>query len=443
MRKIKFIIFSIILVIINSCSKSNNSGTNYELELKMNRIAESYVKLVLRVGLHDPGYVDAYYGPAEWKPDPSSVVVKDSVQIQNLFDESGRLLDSLEALSNYKADNLQILRYKFLYKQLLAVRARISMLAGAVYTFDEETKNLYDAEAPVHSNEFFISIIDELNKSLPGKGKVAARLAEFRKAFIIPLNKLDTVFAAAIAECRKRTLSHIALPQNENFSVEYVKDKPWGAYNWYKGNYYSLIQINNSLPIYIDRAVDLVAHEGYPGHHVYNTLLEHNMVRMHKWMEFTVYPLYSPQSLIAEGSANFGIHVIFPGDSRLKFDKEVLFPLAGLDTSRADKYYKIMELTIKLDYASNEAARNYLNGKMKREEVINWLQEYAIMTPERAEQSMRFIDTYRSYVINYNLGQDLIKDYVNKNGGTENNPEKRWKIIEQLLSTPQVPSNLK
>ena len=35
----------------------------------MNTIAERYVKLVLAVGQHDADYVDAYYGPAEWKAD--------------------------------------------------------------------------------------------------------------------------------------------------------------------------------------------------------------------------------------------------------------------------------------------------------------------------------------------------------------------------------------
>ena len=361
------------LVTFISCGKTSNPGTINELESKMNSIAENYVKLVLNVGLHDPGYVDAYYGPAEWKPADSSVVVKDSIQIQKLYKESGRLLDSLDALSNYKANEIETLRYKFLYKQLLAVRTRISMLAGAVFTFDEETKNLYDVVSPVHSNDFFTSVLDDLDKSLPGKGDIAERLSEFRKSFIIPVNKLDAVFTAAINECRKRTLKHINLPSNENFSVEYVKDKPWGAYNWYKGNSYSVIQVNTSLPVYIDRAVGLAAHEGYPGHHVYNTLLEKNMVKERKWMEFSIYPLYSPQSLIAEGSADFGIHIAFPGDSRIKFEKEVLFPLAGLDTFVADRYYKVMELYAKLDYAGDEVARNYINGKINREEAIQWL----------------------------------------------------------------------
>ena len=35
--------------------------------MPMNTVAERYVKLVLAMGQHDPAYVDAYYGPPEWK----------------------------------------------------------------------------------------------------------------------------------------------------------------------------------------------------------------------------------------------------------------------------------------------------------------------------------------------------------------------------------------
>src|SRR6185503_6212472 len=101
------------------------------------------------------------------------------------------------------------------------------------------------------------------------------------------------------------------------------------------GNARSLIQINTDLPIFIDRAVDLAAHEGYPGHRVYNALLEQALVRGRGWPEFSVYPLFSPQSLIAEGSANYGIEVAFPGEERVNFEKTVLYPLAGLDPSKA------------------------------------------------------------------------------------------------------------
>jgi hypothetical protein len=221
-----------------------------------------------------------------------------------------------------------------------------------------------------------------------------------------------------------------------------VTDKSWGGYNWYQGNYRSVIQVNTDLPAYIDRAVDLAAHEGYPGHHVYNTLLEKNLVRDRHWGDFSIYPLYTPQSLVAEGTANFGRDLVFNKADRLKFEREVLFPAAGIDPARADAYYVVQDLVKDLGYASNEAARRYVNGEIDADGAVTWMQKYALMDVERARQRVRFIDHYRSYVINYNLGEDMVKSYIEKRGGTEDQPEKRWKEFDQLLSSPRLPSGL-
>ncbi|MCA1609561.1 MAG: hypothetical protein LC780_01545 [Acidobacteria bacterium] len=216
----------------------------------------------------------------------------------------------------------------------------------------------------------------------------------------------------------------------------------WSGYNWYQGGFHSLIQVNTDLPVYIDRAVDLACHEGYPGHHVYNVLIEKNLVRDRGWVEFTVYPLFSPQSLIAEGSANFGIEVAFPGPERTRFETEVLYPLAGLDPTRAAKYAEVQRLADRLSYAGNEAARRYLNGEIDAKQAADWLEEYGLMARPRAEQRVRFIDQYRSYVINYNLGKDLVRKWIEGQGGTADQPERRWKAFAKLLSSPRLPSDL-
>ena len=109
--------------------------------------------------------------------------------------------------------------------------------------------------------------------------------------------------------------------------------------------------------------MDLACHEGYPGHHVYNVLLEKHLVRDRGWIEFTVYPLFSPQSLIAEGTANYGIEVAFSQADRLALRADVLFPLAGLDGDRAQEYYEVLALVDRLSYAGNEAARRYLERR--------------------------------------------------------------------------------
>lgn len=404
----------------------------------MDTIAASYAKLVLAVGQHDDGYVDAYYGPDAWQAEADSSK-KTLAQIKQ---EAAPLISDLQAMDMGGHDELIALRHQYLLKQLQALVARVEMLEGASFSFDEEAKALYDADPPTYPASHFEEILARLDDKLPGDGPLIERYEAFKADFVIPKEKLDTVFTAAIDEARRRTLAHVDLPPNENFVVEYVTDKPWSGYNWYQGNAQSLIQVNTDLPIYIDRAVDLAAHEGYPGHHVYNALLEKNLVDERGWMEFSVYPLFSPQSLIAEGSANYGIKVAFPAEERLAFEREVLFPLAGLDSSRVEEYYEVEELVSELGYAGNEAARRYLNGEIDADEAAEWLATYAMMPMERARQRVRFIDTYRSYVINYNLGQDLVQRYVEVRGGTADQPEQRWAIFSSLLSSPRLPSGL-
>lgn len=438
----KIISILAVAVIFISCSERKEPIIQTDLELKMNSIAEDYVKLVLNIGQYDADFVDAYYGPKEWRDNLKKDLQFDSTAFKTLSDKTDNLLNELESLSEYKATDLEKLRFKYLYKQLLACKTKINMLNGAVLPFDMETKALYDVEAPVHNDEYFQSAIAELDKILPGQGDVAKRLNDFKMKFVIPTDKLDAVFSAAIKECRARTMKYFQLPETESFKVEYVKDKPWGAYNWYKGNYFSVIEVNTDLPIFIDRAVDLAAHEGYPGHHVYNALLEENLANGRNWMEFKVYALFSPQSLIAEGTANYGIAMAFPGDERIKFEREVLFPIAGLNSNEADLYYRVIELQKSFSYAGNEAARNYLDAKWTREQTVEWLQKNALRTKESADKYVSFIEKYRSYVINYNLGNDIVKNYIESNGGTVDNLKKRWELFEHLLSTPQTPGGL-
>ena len=225
------------------------------------------------------------------------------------------------------------------------------------------------------------------------------------------------MFSAAIEAGRYRTKQHFRFRKANASASKGVTGKSWSGYNWYQGGFQSLIQVNTDLPIFIDRAVDLACHEGYPGHHVYNVLLEKNLVRDRHWVEFSVYPLFSPQSLIAEGSANFGIEVAFPGAERVAFERDVLYPIAGIDPARAADYSEVQKLAEGLSYAGNEAARRYLNGEISASQAADWLEEYGLSSRPRAEQRVRFIDQYRSYVINYNLGKDLVRSWIESQGG--------------------------
>jgi hypothetical protein len=433
-RNVRHWIVLAALIAVAGCAYGPETGADDE-EASMDTVAGEYVKLVLAVGGHDGDYVDAYYGPDALRDDAESA----AWNLEEIHSRATGLLEGLEGPAEDE-DPLVQLRRQYLRTQIRALRSRVELLQGARMSFDEESRALYDATAPTHPDEHFQRLIDELDPLLPGEGTLIERYERFRSGFVIPTERLDAVFRRAIEACRERTARHIELPPGESFSIEYVTDKAWSGYNWYQGGFKSLIQVNTDLPIYIDRAVDLACHEGYPGHHVYNALLEKHLTVGRGWIEFSVYPLFSPQSLIAEGTANFGIEMAFPGDERLAFERAELFPLAGLDPASADRYYEVQARAEKLAYAGNEAARRYLNGEIDADQAAQYLARFALMPPARAEQRVRFIDKYRSYVINYNLGKDLVRGYIETSGGAD--PLKRWEVFADLLSSPRLPSGL-
>lgn len=422
----KIAIFStIIFMMISSYNAVAKSVDN---------IAEQYVKLVLAMGQHDAGYVDAYYGPKQW----AEQAKEKNIPVAQIVSDAEILRGELPKASEH-TPLMQRLRLYYLDQQLVALIGFGKNLSGAEkLDFDAQSRELYDTEAPHNKLSDFDPLVAEVEAMLPGEGTIAERIAAFKKQFEIPADKLQAVFDRAIQECRDRTKQHIKLLPNENFTLEYVTDKPWSGYNWYKGDAYSLIQVNTEYPIDISRAVDLGCHEGYPGHHTYNALLEQNLVKERNWVEYSVYPLFSPQSLIAEGSANYGIQLAFPGKQKAEFEKNVLFPIAGIDPALNAKFERFGELTAKLGYASNEVARMYINGEIDKAKAVSLLQKYSFATKDKATQRVRFFDTYGAYVINYNWGRDLIKQYVE----TTDDQNERWARFTQLLSSPRLPSSL-
>ena len=177
-------------------------------------------------------------------------------------------------------------------------------------------------------------------------------------------------------------------------------------------------------------------HEGYPGHHVYNALLEQTFVKQKGWVEMSVYPLFSPMSFIAEGSANYGIDLAFPGHERTDFEKRVLYPLAGLDPATAEAQTQLLALTRELARAEYTVADAYLAGRIDRETALDQLQKYSLVARDRANQRLTFIETYRSYIINYGLGRDMVQAWVEDQG-----PD-HWATTERLLASQTLPVDL-
>src|SRR5215213_4417020 len=94
----------------------------------MNALAERYVRLVLALGQHDADYVDAYYGPPEWRKEAEAV----KVPLSDIDAASADLVEDLAAIAptndrpggHVEEEELLRLRHHYLTRQLGALRAR-------------------------------------------------------------------------------------------------------------------------------------------------------------------------------------------------------------------------------------------------------------------------------------------------------------------------------
>ena len=258
--------------------------------------------------------------------------------------------------------------------------------------------------------------------------------------------KLDAVFQTAIAGVpRADAASTSRCPAGEQFTVEYVTNKSWSGYNWYQGSFRSLIQVNTDLPIYIDRAVDLACHEGYPGPSRLQRAAREAPGADRGWVEFTVYPLFSPQSLIAEGTANFGIEVAFPGQrARRRSSATCSFPRPDSTRRGPPSTTRCRRSSISSSYAGNEAARRYLERRDRsRAQAAAWLERYALMPHDRARAAralLRPVPQLRDQLQPRQGPGPPLHRVARRHAAITRS--QRWQEFEKLLSSPRLPSGL-
>src|SRR5438874_2986408 len=150
---------------------SFSCATSYDPKA-MNHAAESYVKLVLAMGEHDADYVDAYYGPPEWR----AAIKSKKRSLDEIRAGAVALHDEIAAMPMPFHDAMLTLRRAYLTRQLEALIARVDIVKGKKMKFDEESKAIYDSVAPHHDEAYFENLTRELDRELPGKGAIADRL---------------------------------------------------------------------------------------------------------------------------------------------------------------------------------------------------------------------------------------------------------------------------
>ncbi len=390
--------------------------------MKLDNYGRTYLTLTLEIDKHIDGYVDSYYGPNDIKTAVSATSKRDPA----------KLLDDVAALQASIPDD-DPARQAYLKAELRAIECTVRMLNGEEFNYLDEVNRFYDISPQKVDETKFLAAHNELDTLLPGDGAIADRLTARRKLYELEKEQILPLLELARAEAFQRTAALFDLTGDNGFDIELTEDQPWSAYNWYLGNGRSLIEFNTDVPTSALGLISTFAHEGYPGHHTEHILKECILHREKGYAEQATMLLNSPSAVIAEGIATTAVSIIFPNGSHHDWNVNVLLPQAGINTGEtANQLRHIAKAAQTLRYISGNAAILYHSGKLNREQTIEYIQTYALTTPERAAKSFSFLShpLFRSYLFTYTQGYDLIAQ-ATENG--DKLPLFRRLLVEQIL----------
>ena len=393
----------------------------------MDDIGRRYLTLALQLDRHLEGVVDAYFGPEELK-----------AEVQVGKPRSLELLarDAVELRSSVRDSDYDAQRRDYLVAQTRAMAAIARNLAGEKMHYLEEVELYFDLTPEMVGESIFEAVHAEIDELLPGKGSLLERLQAWERGLEVQPDRLLSVFERASEEARRRTVSLFDLPSGEEVTWELVEDKPWGAYNRYRGQYRSAIEVNTDLPSHVHRVVEAVAHEAYPGHHTEGAIKEHLLYRQEGRAEHAIH-LLAPECVLAEGMAVSALGMIFSDSDLVAFLRDELCPLAGLPGEDAERQVAVARATDALRGVTSNAALLLHSDGQPPDEVKRYVERYLLGSPGDVDHAMGFIQIplWRSYVFNYSMGRELVAPLLEGPDRVAN--------FSRLLSEPLTPTQVR
>ncbi len=398
-------------------------------EFFLSEFGRDYLVLGLRIGKLIEGYIDAYYGPQELK---EKVDNEDKKSPKNLIVTCKNLRKELPNQSFIEE------RFKFIKRILESMETSLEIISGVEIPFLEQVYRIYDIKPELVDDSVFYNLVEKIDEFYQGSGNLDERLNVVRKRRILTDDKIEESFKKAYRITHELTqeLYGNLLAKSEQLKINFVNNEPWSAYNWYLGEYKSRIDINIDVPISLTNILELISHEGYPGHHTERIVKEKLLYHEQQRFEHSILIIPTPGAVISEGLAMVGIDVLFSLDEKVKIALEELCP-AIEEEFPLDKLIAEREIFKDLRFLGNNnlAIHAHVDG-WTDDQLVKYGSDFGFRTKKSIRQSIKFIRNpiWSTYVFNYSYGADLIR----KKYGNRPNP----KDFEKLLTRPILPSDL-
>ncbi|HET9905834.1 MAG TPA: hypothetical protein VFQ23_04320 [Anaerolineales bacterium] len=399
------------------------------MESNNGRWGEEFARLALAIDQHLPGYVDSYFGPNEWM---AGAKQEGKLPLSDLTKRVNQLATDIS-----QVDDLDAQRRDFLARHVNAMQMSLRLLDGEKISLSEEVRALYDVQPAWKDELIFVEAHQELDLLLPPGNSLPERMQDWNRSLEIPVEKVKELLPVIVQRLQQLAHQKFNLPEAESFMVEFVSNQPWGAYNWYLGKYKSRIDFNTDLPAKVDRLADLMAHEGYPGHHTELSIKETKLIEQKNYYEHTLTLINSPSCVVSEAIATTALETILTKAELEDWYREEILPLAGLASIDAKRLMEVNAAKVKMSGLAGNAAFMLHDQHTDASEISLYIQKYGLNTETEAGQRIKFIShpLYRSYIFTYHIGYDLLKElFLNVDRET---------YFKRLLEEPVTPHQIR
>src|SRR4051794_1131448 len=396
-------------------------------------VPPEYVRLGLRFDRLESGFVDAYTGDPQIR---AQVADEPAPTPQGLRNQARGLLRELDAAG------LPDDRTDYLRGQLTGLECAARKMSGEPVGFVDEVGAYFQVDVELGDPAVYAAAHAELEALLPGGDTLAERYAVHRRREECPPARLEAAVHALSSALRDRVRDSYGLPDVETVKYEVVTDQPWSGFNFYEGDYRSRVAINADLPHRLSQLPHLVAHEAYPGHHTEHCRKERGLVERDQHLEHTVFLVNTPECLMAEGLADLGVEAAI-GDGWGVWSAEVLGDLGlHLDGDLAER---IAAAAAPLNRVRQDAAILLHDRGADADEVIAYLQRWALVSAERAAQQLRFLThpLWRAYISTYVEGFDLLSRWLDARPEGQPVADRFLRLLDEPLTPAVVAGELR
>jgi len=381
---------------------------------------------------HQKGYADYYYGLSEIKEKvnqeakiPPKQLLEDCSSLQKLVYDQGfdakreiylkKMLDSMEIY----------IRTEFLNENV---------------PIEEELRIQCDMDIQPFNEYELNDLKDQFEEVYQGRGTLEERMKDLRLKRELPSKKAYKAFKKGIKIVAKRTKKVFPnmLPKGERIKLNRLRATEeiyWISYDWYKGNYQSIVDVRTEYGMYWTGVLRVAAHECYPGHHTQFAVAEDKLYNDQNHFERAILLYCNPYMIICEGIANLSLNSLFSAreQEEIALNKFCPNPKRGPSVDLLEKQNCARK---KLPIIDFNAAYHYLVDGWDAITVKKYIKSFEIWDPKSLDEKIKFICSpiLKMTLFAYQIGKQLIIDKF----GEFPSP----KDFRYLLENPVLPSDL-